>query len=114
MLVLTIALVGLLIAFYYFMLLPRQIQRQVIMEKLPSIDNYYKDYENLLSCIEKADHRVHITMCCEAIYQFRIRNRALVRLNVPVAEDTDDLIKLLDKRYYEIQNKLRVRKSQAN
>lgn len=94
-----------LLAFYYFMILPQAVIKELERRKPPRLDYYYKDYDNLCACIKRASNKEQISNCCDAVYSFRMRNRALARRGIQVDKDTDYLIKILDEQLYKINGK---------
>ena len=95
----------LLILFYYFVILPKAIKKEISRGAPPRLDLYKKDLENLRGCIMRAESKKQITMCCEAVYSFRMRYRALARVNGKIDKDLDSLIQMLDEQLYKINGK---------
>jgi hypothetical protein len=84
----------LFVLFYWFVFLPKQVQRHVYYRKgKPFQISYYADFSNLKDCIKNAQTMAKLDMCAQAVKQFKRRNKYLKRagFNVDLKKDVHEL-----------------------
>lgn len=97
----------LFLLFYWFIVLPKQVQRHVYYRKgKPFEISYYADLENLKHCINKANTAYSLNMCNDAVKGFKNRNKYLKRagFNVDLKSDIKDLYDLIRNKQQTINN----------
>jgi hypothetical protein len=76
--------------FYIFVILPEQVKK----------DHYqHLDFENLVNCINKANSKDQIKLCCSAVYHFEKRNKHAD----DIEQQIDELIDRIEYKWSEIK-----------
>lgn len=97
----------LFVSFYWFIVLPKAVQRHVYYRKgKPFEISYHADLDNLRECIKKANTKYSLNMCYNAVQGFKQRNSYLKRagFNVDLKGDLKELYNLIRNKQKTINN----------